>query len=101
MTDEVAVCTAAEGLIERVEQRVAPLRPEREVGRTDLDAAHLRYFAIRDQAQRLRELCKQSREQREAVVQQLGAGASVSALARAYRTSRQTILRAKDANRSA
>jgi putative DNA-invertase from lambdoid prophage Rac len=32
---------------------------------------------------------------------QLGTGASVSALARAYKTSRQTILRVRDANPSA
>ena len=40
-------------------------------------------------------------DQREAVVRQLGTSASVSALARAHKTSRQTILRVKDANPSA
>jgi putative DNA-invertase from lambdoid prophage Rac len=35
------------------------------------------------------------------VVQQLGQGASVSALARAFKTSRQTIVRVKDATLSA
>ena len=38
-----------------------------------------------------------TREQREAEVQQLGEGASVSALARALKTSTQIILRVKDA----
>lgn len=54
----------------------------------------------RAEGKRLGRPASLTREQREAVVQQLGAGASVSALARAYRTSRQTILRVKDANRS-
>ncbi len=36
-------------------------------------------------------------EQRTAVARQLGDGASVSALARAFKTSRQTILRIRDA----
>jgi putative DNA-invertase from lambdoid prophage Rac len=40
-------------------------------------------------------------DQREAVLQQLGEGASVSALARAFKTSRQTILRVRDAPLSA
>lgn len=55
----------------------------------------------RAEGRRLGRPASLTREQREAVVRQLGAGASVSALARAYKTSRQTILRAKDANRSA
>ena len=36
-------------------------------------------------------------EQRKEVARRLGEGATVSALARAFKTSRQTILRARDA----
>jgi putative DNA-invertase from lambdoid prophage Rac len=55
----------------------------------------------RAEGKRLGRPASLTREQREAVLGQLGAGASVSALARAYKTSRQTILRVKDANLSA
>jgi putative DNA-invertase from lambdoid prophage Rac len=55
----------------------------------------------RAEGKRLGRPASLTREQREAVARQLGEGASVSALARAFGTSRQTILRVKDATPSA
>ena len=55
----------------------------------------------RAEGKRLGRPASLTREQREAVARQLGEGASVSALARAYKTSRQTILRVRDATPSA
>ena len=55
----------------------------------------------RAEGKRLGRPASLTREQREAVARQLGEGASVSALARAFETSRQTILRVRDATPSA
>ena len=55
----------------------------------------------RAEGKRLGRPASLTREQREAVARQLGEGASVSALARAFGTSRQTILRVRDATPSA
>jgi len=55
----------------------------------------------RAEGKRLGRPASLTREQREAVARRLGEGASVSALARAFETSRQTILRVRDATPSA
>jgi ATP-dependent Clp protease ATP-binding subunit ClpC len=51
---------------QRIEDSLVGLRPQRELGSGEVDSAHVRYFALRQQATQVREQLRQLRDQRAA-----------------------------------
>jgi ATP-dependent Clp protease ATP-binding subunit ClpA len=63
--DVPAVLAGVEAVLRRIEDQSAPLRPEGEITRGMLRPEHFRYFALQEQAERVRERSRRIAEQLE------------------------------------
>jgi ATP-dependent Clp protease ATP-binding subunit ClpC len=80
----------AEAAVERIEEKAAPMRPQGLINPDEIAAEHLAYFQIREQAKRVRDLCRRVESRLLAVKNRLTSRARGRSISASQFTLRQT-----------